>query len=90
MRLRFQTDEGIAGFLGSLNEWYPFPEHQTNAQEICSGFQIKQPLFWFDEHRFVSTVQINHATINSDDLCNKKDMVDQFHPLVLYDEGRIQ
>jgi hypothetical protein len=26
-RLRFQTDEGIAGFLGTLNEWYPFPEH---------------------------------------------------------------
>lgn len=68
--LSFQDRQGVLGFLGQFNEWYPMPEKWQNEQAACSGMETREPLFWFDEKRMVWTFEINHRTVDMDDYCD--------------------
>lgn len=39
----FDTLEQKRDFLGTLNEWYPFPERHHSYQLLCAGFDVMEP-----------------------------------------------
>ena len=43
---------------GILSEYYPFPEKFEGLQELCTGMQMRNPIFWFDNDRFVISADI--------------------------------
>ena len=72
--LSFQDDQGVLGFLGQFNEWYPMPEKWMNEQALCSGLETREPLYWFDQKRMVFTYEINKEQIDTDDHCDSEGM----------------
>ena len=56
--LRFQEWHLKRDFLGTLNEWYPFPEKRDVTILQCSGFDIKEPVRKFEDNRFVFSMDI--------------------------------
>ena len=85
--LSFRDDQGILGFLGQFNEWYPMPEKWMNEQALCSGVETREPLYWIDSNSLVGTFEINHKQFGSDDLCDNLGMRQQIDPRNLYFEN---
>lgn len=82
-----QNEEiGIPGYLAQYNEWYPMPEKWHSEQASCSGFDTREPWYWFDEHRLVFTYEIldYKKTIDMDSICDDVWMRSQIDPRNLY------
>ena len=56
-------------FLGSLNEWYPFPEKMYSYQVLCAGFDFREPQMSFTENSFAFTFELKETPINMDWWC---------------------
>lgn len=72
--------KSFEGFWGKYAEWYPFPEKQQHFIAMCTGFDHKEPIFWFDEKRLVATYQILEDQLDTDDLCDRDYVRWRFDP----------
>lgn len=63
------------------------PEKWMNEQAICSGVETREPHYWFDANRFVSTFEINWKQIGTDNLCDDFGERAQVDPRNLYFEN---
>lgn len=63
------------------------PEKWMNEQALCSGVETREPHYWFDANRFVSTFEINWKQIGTDNLCDDFGERAQVDPRNLYFEN---
>ena len=47
---------------------------------ICSGFETREALIWFDEKRMVMTFERNEDMMDSDDVCDRENIRYKFDP----------
>ena len=56
--------------LSQFSEYYSMPEKDRTKLLLCAGAEPRQPIFWFDEHRFVATYDLDKDQIDLDLLCD--------------------
>lgn len=40
-------------------KWYTLPNNKPDMLQRCSNVEMKQPFYWIDSNKFVTTYQLN-------------------------------
>jgi hypothetical protein len=70
---------------GMMNEFYPLTEKYVGLTELCTGMQMRNPHFWFDENRLVITAEINQNPHRTMGHCESDSYIYNTDPRFYYD-----
>jgi hypothetical protein len=79
----FQNHHMVQGFMSSFNEWYPMLEKWMSQQVVCSGFEYKEPLYYFEDERLVFSYDLGD-TPETGDYCEQEFYVTKSDPRALF------
>ena len=56
--------------MARLNVWYTFERLEYAFGFVCAGWDIRQPLFYFEKGMFFTSTELSRDPLNIDQYCD--------------------